>query len=95
MRELLLNIAKHAQANMAGVLIVREGKYIHIQVGDDGIGFDVTDPRYKAGGFGLFNIRERLTAIGGSVTVESEIGQGTIVTLIAPLINDETTAGDI
>jgi PAS domain S-box-containing protein len=86
-RELLMNIVKHAQAQHARVTILREGEGVNIQVEDDGVGIDPTnDSRAKGtGGFGLFSIRERLHYLGGRVQVESEDGRGTRVTLEVPL----------
>lgn len=86
-RELLLNIVKHAQAEHARVTILREGDGVNIQVEDDGVGINPSnDSRAKGnGGFGLFSIRERLHYLGGRVQVESEDGRGTRVTLEVPL----------
>jgi PAS domain S-box-containing protein len=95
-RELLTNVVKHANARKAKVVTRRVRNHIWITVEDDGVGFDVsskTQPRssksgtmdYSRGGFGLFNILERLDLIGGSVKMRSKPGQGTKITLIAPL----------
>jgi PAS domain S-box-containing protein len=89
-RELMINIVKHAQARNARVTIRREGGDVNIDVEDDGVGIqDVRrDPRLKSnGGFGLFSIRERLHYLGGRVQVESGNGQGTRITLMVPLQN--------
>ncbi|MHB9072693.1 MAG: PAS domain S-box protein [Desulfobaccales bacterium] len=86
-RELMINIVKHAQARNARVTIRREDDGINIAVEDDGVGIkDVQrDPRLKSNsGFGLFSIRERLHYLGGQVQVESEHGRGTKITLIVP-----------
>jgi signal transduction histidine kinase len=87
-RELMLNIVKHAQARNARVTIRREGDDVSIAVEDDGVGMkDLRqDPRLKSnGGFGLFSIRERLRYLGGQVQVEPGNGRGTRVTLVVPL----------
>jgi PAS domain S-box-containing protein len=108
-RELLVNVVKHAKAGKAKVTTARltgsgpglrrdvssGGRdHIRITVEDDGVGFDVSSTStnagdYSKGGFGLFNIRERLDHIGGSVDIRSRPGHGTRVTLIAP-INGKT-----
>jgi signal transduction histidine kinase len=41
---------------------------------------------YLARGFGLFNIRERIDHIGGSIEIRSKSGRGTLVTLFAPML---------
>jgi len=86
-RELMINIVKHAQARHAQVTIKRENDGINIEVEDDGVGIKdvLRDPRLKSSsGFGLFSIRERLHYLGGQVQVESENGRGTRITLIVP-----------
>ncbi len=87
-RELLVNIVKHANAHRARVCIKRHGSNLQITVEDDGVGFDASEicfGRKRTKGFGLFSIRERLHYIGGQFELESERGCGTQVTLIAPL----------
>ncbi|MFZ5447208.1 MAG: PAS domain S-box protein [Thermodesulfobacteriota bacterium] len=87
-RELMINIVKHAQAGNARVIIRREDNGVIIEVEDDGVGIKdaVRDPRLKSdSGFGLFSIRERLHYLGGQVHVESENGRGTRITLMVPL----------
>jgi PAS domain S-box-containing protein len=86
-RELMINIVKHAQARNARVTIRREDDGINIEVEDDGVGIkDVPrDSRLKSdSGFGLFSIRERLHYLGGRVQVESEKGRGTKITMMVP-----------
>jgi PAS domain S-box-containing protein len=86
-RELMINIVKHAQAHNVRVTIRREDDGINIEVEDDGVGIkDVPrDSRLKSdSGFGLFSIRERLHYLGGRVQVESEKDRGTRITLMVP-----------
>jgi len=87
-RELLMNIGKHARATKARVSIIRDADDIEITVEDNGVGFDTsTLSTYGATeeGFGLFDIRERLEYAGGYSEVKSEPGRGTTVTLVAPV----------
>lgn len=87
-RELLVNVEKHAKARLVKVTVRKDGKRIIISVEDDGSGFS-PDKAYSyehaTGGFGLFNIRERLTHLGGKLLISSVPGTGTVATLIAPL----------
>jgi signal transduction histidine kinase len=66
-RELLFNTVKHAQARSAEIRLERlEGDRLHLEVADDGRGFDPSQTKSNvSGGFGLFSIRERLELIGG------------------------------
>lgn len=88
-RELLINIAKHAETDTALVAVGREGGRIAIRVKDDGIGFDPDAVEEslarEGGGFGLFNIRRRIVHLGGAFDVESSPGAGTRVTIGMPL----------
>jgi len=86
--ELLVNVVKHAKAHKAKVSIQKDNQAIRVVVEDDGIGFDLSKMKNhfaQTGGFGLFNVSERLEYLGGSIDIESEPGGGTRVTLKAPL----------
>ena len=87
-RELLINVRKHAKAKVAKTSLTRVDDDICITVEDDGIGFDSSiceSALQKPKGFGLFSIRERLAHIGGQLEIESSKGKGTKVTILAPL----------
>jgi signal transduction histidine kinase len=87
-RELLINVVKHARAHTVRVTLLREETALHAEVVDDGVGFDSstqTVPKKSTGGFGLFSIRERMGSIGGSFQIDSKPGRGTRALLIAPL----------
>ncbi|MCB9087063.1 MAG: PAS domain S-box protein [Calditrichae bacterium] len=78
-RELLINVGKHAGAGRAEVDLRRVGDEIVITVSDDGCGFDPgkpLDPDNLEGGFGLYSIRERLDYHGANMTVDSAPGHG-------------------
>ncbi|MGI9286983.1 MAG: MASE1 domain-containing protein [Pseudomonadales bacterium] len=81
-RELLINISKHAQASAVTIDLCANENEIRITVQDDGIGFNTSqlaqfDP--KRGGFGLFSIKERLANLGGTFALNSSPGIGTTV----------------
>ena len=86
-RELLINVVKHAQASYAKVDIRKDDQFIRVTVEDDGIGFNAkkSDTHVGSGGYGLFNIRERLEHFGGSMKVESDKDHGTRIVLTLPL----------
>jgi signal transduction histidine kinase len=87
-QELLTNIVKYAHARQARLAMKASTGELTIMVRDDGVGFDVHKIEALSGpdrGFGLFSIRERLKSLGGSMSIESTIGQGTTVTLHVPL----------
>jgi len=91
-RELMLNSVKHGQAKNLRVVLGRAKHNLTIEVADDGVGF--TTPASEAeikktGGFGLFSIRERLQHLGGRLEVESAPGQGTRISLVIPLWEED------
>ncbi|MBL7152711.1 MAG: response regulator [Phycisphaerae bacterium] len=93
-RELLMNVVKHAGAKKVKLSIGRVGGRIRISVEDDGCGFDpaaAAANAVKNGGFGLFSVRERLEQLGGSVEIDSAPGSGTRVTVTAPLKCEEAS----
>jgi len=87
-RELLHNTVKYAQASKVTVTTGRAGNCVEVNVCDDGTGFDVNviGPSVsKTGGYGLFNMKERLTYIGGELDIQSQPGQGSRFTIKVPL----------
>lgn len=84
LRELLMNVVKHANTARANIQFQREEHSMAITVSDEGTGFDPAGA--EAGkGFGIRRIKERLGYIGGGVTINSEPGRGVIATLRVPL----------
>jgi signal transduction histidine kinase len=81
-RESLANVAKHADARHARVRLSRKGNHLVIDVEDDGHGFDVGATN---GHGGLANIRDRVSAVRGSVVVSSSEGSGTRVRAELPV----------
>ena len=87
-RELLANVAKHAQAQHVKVSTRKDGSNIWIEVEDDGVGFDVAEVQARRGpkvGFGLLLFCELLSHFGGSLQIDSKLGRGTRITVVAPL----------
>lgn len=82
-REGLSNVARHAQASTCRLSLVRRGNHAMLAIDDDGRGFD--PQQVRAGGQGLRNMRERVKAISGDVTVHSSSAQGTTIEIRLPL----------
>ncbi len=86
-RELVLNIVKHADASRIFILF-RKDNHIRIIIQDDGVGFNVTETESdvnRNAGFGLFSIRERLRNLGGYLQLNSRPDEGTVAILVMPL----------
>lgn len=84
-RELLLNIVKHAGVEKADLYLDRKNGTIRLTVEDQGRGFDPgTIESTQSNGFGLLNIRERITAISGEMTIDSRAEKGTRIIVTIP-----------
>ncbi|HEU4683906.1 MAG TPA: response regulator, partial [Nitrospira sp.] len=94
-RELLMNVHKYARVGEAIVRMHRQDELLRIEVRDEGTGFDpaeISAERHTGSPkFGLFSIRERMMALGGSFDIDSAPGKGTRVLLMLPL----STSGDV
>lgn len=78
-QELIANVLRHADATEASVQIMQEGDELRLTVEDNGIGFDMSTAQ---AGMGLRNIAARAAAIGGELHYDSNVGQGTTVTVV-------------
>jgi signal transduction histidine kinase len=77
--EALANAAKHAQASRVSVSARRHNGSLVVSIRDDGVGGAA-----PSAGSGLAGITDRVAALGGSVTVASHAGRGTVVTAELP-----------
>lgn len=77
-QELVQNIVKHAQATYGAIQIFLHEEKLQITIEDNGIGFDVNE---KNGGYGLQNLRFRVQALQGSISIMSAKGRSTTIHL--------------
>jgi len=87
-RELLVNVAKHAKAENVTVASRRKGDEVRISIKDDGVGFDasrISAQGSSTGGYGLFSIRERLGHVGGRLEIDSKPKKGTRITMVVKI----------
>lgn len=75
------NIRRHANAHTVGVTLTYLPQAVALDIFDDGIGFVVAEQ----GGFGLPAMRQRVEALGGTFSVESAPGEGTVVAAQIPI----------
>jgi PAS domain S-box-containing protein len=78
--EALTNVARHAAAERAHVSVTRDGGVLRCEISDDGRGG--ADP---ANGTGIVGLRDRAEAAGGTLSVVSPPGQGTVVVAALPV----------
>lgn len=104
-RELLINASKYSGIGHATVRLNVIEEHLTIEVQDQGAGFDLhaaTAPALPSGDlssrFGLFSIRERMIALGGSLEMHSAVGKGTHAILRLPFVgpppSGKTTHGE-
>ncbi len=78
--EALANVAKHAQASVVRIGVQISGQQLLVSVSDDGRGGAA-----PAAGSGLIGLKDRVEALGGSLSVESPLGAGTTLRAVLPL----------
>jgi signal transduction histidine kinase len=83
-KESLSNVARHAAAERVCVILDGTPDVIRLRVKDFGIGFRTGSPGID-GGLGLLSMQERVALLGGNLSIRSQPGQGTEVTVAVPL----------
>lgn len=78
-QEASTNAKKHAQATTCNIALLAQGQTLKLRIWDDGKGFEAKKERP---GIGLKNIADRIAALGGSFTVNSAPGEGTVLEIL-------------
>ena len=79
-QEAITNVLKHAKAKTLTVRLQCKGDMVTLTIRDDGVGFDVGASSGKEH-FGLLGMRERVELVNGDLSITSQPGHGTTVTL--------------
>jgi signal transduction histidine kinase len=82
--EAFTNAAKHAAASAVDILVEQAGGTLTVQVRDDGAG-----GADASRGSGLTGLRDRVEAVGGTMTVDSPAGAGTVLTVLLPVTEED------
>lgn len=88
-QEALRNVEKHSDACHVSVKLRLGADGAMLQVADDGCGFEPDEAfrdRADAHGLGLRGMQERTKLIGGSLSIESQPGQGALIEVRAPVL---------
>lgn len=92
-QEALSNVARHARATAVSVSVVEGRQQIILSVTDNGAGFPAAASTGQ-GKFGLMSMRERATAVGGQLAIESDTTRGCTIRVTLPLRQPETTMSE-
>lgn len=84
-QESLTNVARHARASKVEISLKHENGELRLMVKDNGIGVEVSKRMTKRKSYGLSGIRERAIMMGGELTLDSQPGKGTTLTVVVPI----------
>jgi two-component system, NarL family, sensor histidine kinase LiaS len=84
-QEAVANAARHADPGQVTVRLHADSRRVLLEVADDGRGFAVPAESADAGGLGLHTMRDRVTELGGWLTIDSAPGEGATVRACFPL----------
>jgi len=82
-QESLNNISKHAKATVVNIILDQHGDNLSIEITDNGIGFDMSDPK-KTDSYGLLGMKERVFLLNGELIINSELTKGTTIKVVMP-----------
>ena len=83
LQEALTNVMRHAQAHTVELTLTVENVDLRLTISDDGVGF-VENPGRPVS-FGVVGMRERVLMMGGQLSLHSELGEGTTLSVTVPL----------
>ena len=82
-QESLTNIGKYASASRVLISLKNHPTHVSVQIEDDGVGFNTSSIARSS--YGLVGMRQRVEAAGGSLSVTSRHGTGTVISATLPL----------
>lgn len=84
LQEVVNNSIKHSSASRISIHLAYHQTTMHLQITDNGIGFNAAELLASSKGMGLHNIQKRSNIIGGKVNISSQAGKGTAVEITIP-----------
>jgi signal transduction histidine kinase len=82
-QESLTNVARHAQASRVSISLQQSPDGMHLEIHDNGCGFD--NGKERTSGFGMIGMRERVLELGGVLRVQTALAHGTTIFIDLPL----------
>ena len=92
-QEGLTNVARHARVSEVTVRVRVSGETLLVEIEDRGVGFDAEKAQSSAQTVGLAGMRHRASNVGGRLTIETSVGEGTRITAEVPLGGNSDDAG--
>lgn len=86
LQESLTNIARHSRATKVSIELSSKEDFIDLLISDNGIGI-TEDQRNSRHSFGLISMKERAASLGGTFSIKSKNGTGTVISLVIPVEN--------
>jgi len=86
-QESLTNVARHSGAKIAAISITHDAENLHVEISDQGCGFELAPVLTRRDAIGLAGVRERVHLAGGRLEIVSQPGQGTRLNATFPLPN--------
>ncbi|PIB60054.1 transporter substrate-binding domain-containing protein [Pseudomonas sp. 2995-3] len=83
LQEALTNVMRHAQAHTVELTLTVENADLRLTISDDGVGF--VENLGRPVSFGVVGMRERVLMMGGQLSLHSELGEGTTLSVTVPL----------
>ena len=83
-QESISNIIKHAEATIVDVTLKRDGRFLSLEIRDNGRGFDTAREKGRGAGIGLDTIRERVELLEGIINIKSIRNMGTTIYIEVP-----------
>jgi len=84
-QEAVFNALKYASVDEVSVRLYEKDGNLELFVLDNGVGFDLNAINPKGTGLGLYGMRERADLATGQLTIRTDIGKGTVISLVIPL----------
>jgi len=83
-QEALHNVLKHARTSQAQLKVIGSSQGVHLYIHDTGAGFD-SDAGLHRHGLGIVSMKERVRLVQGELSIHSQPGRGTEVSVFVPL----------